>query len=50
MIPAKPVQAAFDAVAGPMFSQIRVLDQAASKAKQARDALLPRLMSGALAV
>ena len=50
MIPSKPVQTAFEEVAGPMFSQIRVLNQAASKAKQARDALLPRLMSGALAV
>ena len=50
MIPSKPVQTAFEEVAGPMFSQIRVLNQAASKAKQARDALLPHLMSGALAV
>jgi type I restriction enzyme S subunit len=50
IIPPTQVQAEFEAVAAPMFSQVRTLTQAANKARQARDALLPRLISGALAV
>jgi type I restriction enzyme M protein len=37
-------------VALTLFAQIKVLQTAAGAAKQARDALLPRVMSGALAV
>jgi type I restriction enzyme S subunit len=44
------IQQMFDQIALPSFSQIKVLQAATGSAKQARDALLPRLMSGALAV
>ena len=41
---------AFDRAAQPMFEQVEVLTRQFTALKQARDALLPRLMSGALAV
>jgi len=50
LIPALSIQQAFDRVAGTLFGQIRVLQRAAAAAGKARDALLPRLMSGALPV
>jgi type I restriction enzyme S subunit len=50
LIPSPLVQQTFDRVAAALFDQTRLLLSAASAARQARDALLPRLMSGALAV
>lgn len=48
--PASDVLGNFEKVVQPFFQQIGVLSQSNVAAKQARDALLPRLMSGALAV
>lgn len=50
LIPSPAVQQAFDRVAAPLMDQARLLQRAAGVARRARDALLPRLMSGALAV
>lgn len=50
LIPPGSVQREFDRVANPLFEQRHALEKAANAARQARDAILPRLMSGALAV
>ena len=50
LIPSPSIQQVFDQVAVPLFDQVRLLQRAAAAARQARDAILPRLMSGALAV
>ncbi len=50
LIPPPAVQQAFDRVAAPLMDQTRLLQRAAGVARRARDALLPRLMSGVLAV
>lgn len=48
--PASDVLGNFEEIVQPFFQQISVLSQSNVAAKQARNALLPRLMSGALAV
>jgi type I restriction enzyme, S subunit len=48
--PPKSVFDAFDRVAMPIFQQVQVVFRESQMLKQARDALLPRLMSGALVV
>lgn len=48
--PPKPVFDAFDRMAMPIFQQVQALARESQVLKQGRDALLPRLMSGALAV
>lgn len=50
LIPARGVLKTFDEMAQPLFSQVRALSHQIEKLKQARDALLPKLMSGALQV
>lgn len=50
LIPTKKLVAAFDDFAGPLFQQINALGVQADRARMARDLLLPRLLSGALAV
>lgn len=51
-VPVPPAHLAtlFDESVAPLFQQIRVLDQQNDKLAQARDLLLPRLMSGDIAV
>ncbi|TIS97879.1 restriction endonuclease subunit S [Mesorhizobium sp.] len=49
-VPPKLLASIFDDSVGPMFEQISKLDQANQKLAQARDLLLPRLMSGEIAV
>lgn len=48
--PASDVLEIFEKTVRPFFAQIKVLERSNTALKQARDALLPRLMSGALAV
>lgn len=50
LIPARGVLKTFDEMAQPLFSHVRALSHQIEKLKQARDALLPKLMSGALQV
>lgn len=50
LTPPEGVFAKFDRVVKPLFQQIHTLALQSNALKQARDALLPRLMSGALAV
>jgi type I restriction enzyme S subunit len=48
--PPKKLQEFFLDVANPIYSQMRVLEQQNVQLKQARDLLLPKLMSGAIGV
>lgn len=48
--PPKPVFDAFDRIAKPIFQQVQALFRESQVLKEARDALLPKLMCGALAV
>jgi len=48
--PSKKVISAFDEIITPLFSQTYTLRLQNQKLKQARDLLLPRLMSGEIAV
>lgn len=50
VIPASQVQRHFELAVIPMFDQIRAITQYNEKLRQARDLLLPKLMSGALDV
>ncbi len=50
LIPNEGVQGLFESAVMPMFDQIRAIIQYNNKLKQARDLLLPKLMSGALDV
>ena len=49
-VPPRPVLDLFSAAAEPMFQQVKVLHAQNQKLKAARDILLPRLMSGEIAV
>lgn len=49
-LPPKRIAQQFDDIVKPIFSQIRVLDKQNINAKQARDLLLPKLMSGEVMV
>lgn len=49
-LPPSSLLSEFDDSVAPMFKQIAVLDQQTEKLRQARDLLLPRLMSGELSV
>ena len=48
--PSAPLLRNFDEFCTPAFSQIKVLGQQNQKLRAARDLLLPRLMSGEVAV
>ncbi|MGE5452194.1 MAG: restriction endonuclease subunit S [Acidobacteriota bacterium] len=50
VIPPEEVQSAFHELVWPMFTQAESLALANERLREARDALLPKLMSGALAV
>jgi type I restriction enzyme S subunit len=50
LIPPRPITTAFDAFASPIFEQIANLNDQNQKLRAARDLLLPRLMSGEIAV
>ena len=49
-VPAPAIRRQFNEAVAPMFAQIRALDAYCDKLSQARDLLLPRLMSGEIAV
>ena len=49
-LPPKVVLSEFDDQAGKLFEQIKLLNQQTQKLKQARDLLLPKLMSGEVSV
>jgi len=49
-LPPRPLLDLFSEAAEPMFQQVRVLHAQNQKLKAARDLLLPRLMSGEIAV
>jgi type I restriction enzyme, S subunit len=49
-VPPKNLLTAFDEFATPLFEQIEHLKQQNQKLRAARDLLLPRLMSGEIAV
>lgn len=48
--PSEDIQAEFHNIVWPLFEQVNVLDGSCNLLAQARDALLPKLMSGQLAV
>lgn len=50
LVPAKRQLAAFDEIVEPTFTQVHNLRQQNHKLRAARDLLLPRLMSGEIAV
>ena len=50
LIPSGKVICQFDEYVGPLFEQIEHLSEANLRAADARDALLPKLMSGAIQV
>ena len=50
ILPDEETAIAFEELLSPVFEQINALEKANEKAAQARDALLPKLMSGQLAV
>ncbi|WP_044017646.1 restriction endonuclease subunit S [Hymenobacter sp. APR13] len=50
LLPNKALLQAFEGFCKPVFAQILILQQQTQKLQQARDLLLPRLMSGELAV
>ncbi|PPK77808.1 type I restriction enzyme S subunit [Methylobacter tundripaludum] len=50
IIPDETTATAFEELLSPVFEQINTLENANKKAAEARDALLPKLMSGQLAV
>ena len=50
LLPPKKVIGLFDEFASPLFAQIENLSTQNDKLRSARDLLLPRLMSGAIAV
>jgi type I restriction enzyme S subunit len=50
LVPPTDLRSAFQEIADPIFEQIFVLRAQVDKLRTARDLLLPRLMSGELAV
>ena len=50
LVPARPILSLFDDFAAPVFLQIQNLQAQVEKLRAARDLLLPRLMSGEIAV
>jgi type I restriction enzyme S subunit len=50
VLPITPMLRNFDEFCRPIFSQIKVLMQQNQKLRTARDLLLPRLMSGEIAI
>lgn len=50
LVPPAHLGSLFDEAVAPVFQQVRVLDQQNQRLAEARDLLLPRLMSGEIAV
>ena len=50
IIPSQRIADKFDNIVSPIFAQIQILRDKSNNAKQARDRLLPKLMSGEIEV